>query len=406
MCKIEDRLFTEFRLRVYGSLVLSAIVLSMCILAHRWPLLANGNPNCIDFGWMWLSGKFAIAGDAARIFDYPAWSEAQAAFYGPAGGKNAILSQCTYFNRFYYPPTYLFFTYSLGFLSYVGAIITWVITSFSLYQVAVYAIVPRVTSLILATTPVFVVLSNVYTGHNGFFSAAFFGLSLVFMERRPWVAGIFLGLLTYKPHLGLLFPVALLASRNWRAIGSATLTAAVLVIGAAVAFGYEGWTSFFAALTDRTPSLAAASGFELEVQSIFGFAHWLGASTWTSWSAQVSVSLTVIIGIWTLWAAPISYNLKAAALSAGSLLVSPYTLPYDLIVLSIAVAFFIKEGLARGFLPGERTAILICWLLVFFIMADIGAMASALLLFLITRRIAVSRAITNNTNATVASLAL
>jgi len=40
------------------------------------------------------------------------------------------------------------------------------------------------------------------------------------MEGRPWVSGIFLGLLTYKPQLGVLFPLALLASRSWRALGS------------------------------------------------------------------------------------------------------------------------------------------------------------------------------------------
>jgi hypothetical protein len=32
------------------------------------------------------------------------------------------------------------------------------------------------------------------------------------MERRPIFAGVLLGPLTYKPHLGLLFPIALVAA--------------------------------------------------------------------------------------------------------------------------------------------------------------------------------------------------
>ncbi len=68
----------------------------------------------------------------------------------------------------------------------------------------------------------FAVAVNVDFAHNAFITAALIGFSLVFLERRPWLSGIFLGLLTYKPHIGVLFPLALLASRNWRALASAT----------------------------------------------------------------------------------------------------------------------------------------------------------------------------------------
>ena len=44
-----------------------------------------------------------------------------------------------------------------------------------------------------------------------------FGGGLSLLERRPLLAGGLLGLMIYKPQLGLLIPVALLAGRHWRA---------------------------------------------------------------------------------------------------------------------------------------------------------------------------------------------
>ena len=380
LIKIEDRLFTMSRLRLYGwaGVFVFFFLLLWIVLRNPWPFLPNGTPRCIDFGFFWLSGKLAVAGDTARIFDYPAWSAVQAAFFGTG--------ICLNFNRFYYPPTLLFLTYPLGLMPYSIALTVWLIASFVFYLAAVYAIIPRRETLLIASTLAAVILSNVLLGHTGFLTAALLGLSLVFMERRPWLSGILLALLTYKPHFGLLFPIALLASRNWRVIGSTISAAVVLGALAAIAFGYEGWTSLIHALTDRDSGLGPP-GVEMRLQSIFGLFQLVGASAWISWSAHLVVSVMVAIYIWTIWAKPISFNLKAAAICAGILLVTPYALFYDLCILPIAGAFFLKEGLSRGFLPEERTGIFICWLLLCPMTWRFGPMVSAVLLFLIARPI-------------------
>jgi hypothetical protein len=100
---------------------------------------------------------------------------------------------------------------------------------------------------------------------------------------------------------------------------------------------------------------------EIMLYSMFGMLHRAGASPWISWSVQSAVSITVALVIWVLWAKPVSYDLRAAALCFGSVIVSPYVLFYDLCILSIAVAFLVKAGLSRGFLPGERLIMLMCW---------------------------------------------
>ena len=380
LLEIEDWIFTERRLRFYGRGVVLAIALSLTwrTFKHQWAIMPDGSMRCSDFGWMWLSGKLAAAGELARIFDYAAFSAAQLEFYGP--------ENCLHFNRFYYPPTFLFFTYPLGLMPYLLACAIWIVATLVLYEAAIYAIIPRRTALISALTPFFVAV-NIDFAHTGFLTAALIGLSLAFMERRPWVSGVFLGLLTYKPHFGLLFPIALLASRNWRTLAAATTATVILGVTAALAFGYDGWASFIDALTDRSSSLGPGAEVELRLHSIFGLLHWIGASAWIAWSGQLAVAAAAALGLCVLWASAIPYNLKAAALCLGSLIVSPYALFYDLCIFSIAVAFLVKEGLSRGFLPGERAAILICWGALFLVKTPIGPIVCIVLLYLCVRRI-------------------
>jgi hypothetical protein len=385
---IEDRIFTEWRIKFYGAgvLVAYAVALTWKAFNHQWIILSNGDLWVIDFGWMWLSGRLAASGEVTQVFDHNAFSAAQLAFFFPFLGQNDSL----YFNRFYYPPTFLFLTYLLGLMPYLVACAVWIAASLVLYEVAVYAIMPGLAALIAAATPFFVAV-NLYLVHTGVLTASLMGLSLVYMERRPWISGVFLGFLSYKPHFGLLFPLALLASRNWRALGSATATTLILGLLAAIAFGYDGWASFIDALGDRSPSLDPGAGGDFKIFSIFGSLHWMGISGWTSWSVQSTGSIAVALGIYLLWAKPISYNLRAAALCIGSVFVSPYIMYYDLCILPIGVTFLIKDGVLRGFLPGERIAIFLCWSAVFFMKPPVGPIICSGLMLLCVRRIVAHR---------------
>jgi hypothetical protein len=255
-----------------------------------------------------------------------------------------------------------------------------------LYLTAIYRIVPCPAALIAALAPA-AVLKNIQLGHNGFLTAALIGLSLAFMERRPWVSGVFLGLLTYKPQFGVLFPLALLASRNWRALGGATAASLALGVMAALAFGYQGWPSFILSLLGRNSSLSPDGEVELNLQSVYGLLHWVGASGAIAWTVQLTIAAVVAAAVCAVWARPIPYSLKAAIICVGAVTVSPYLLAYDLCILSIAVAFLVRDGMSHGFLPGERTGLLICFGGLFPVATPIAPMICAVLLFLIVRRI-------------------
>ena len=63
-----------------------------------------------------------------------------------------------------------------------------------------------------------------------------------------------------------------------------------------------------------------------------------------------------------LWRSAVPHALKAAALCLASILATPYTLDYDMMVLAPAIAFFAVDGLARGFGRWEKTALAALWL--------------------------------------------
>jgi len=386
LLEIEDRIFTKHNLHFYGFGVAAFYVFIVGWLLCEWVLPPNGKLASIDFCWIWVSGKFAVSSDPVRIYDPVMLSAVHDALFHP----DECLFQ--FRHQYVYPPTFLFFTYPLGLMPYSTAFAVWVVATFVLYEAAIYAIIPRPAALIAALTPIAVPVNALF-GHNGFLTAGLIGLSLVFVERRPWLAGILLGLLTYKPQFGVLLPIALLASRNWRALGGATATSMMLVVAAAIAFGYQGWPSFIDTLIDRDSSLSPDGHTELRLQSIYGLLHWAGADAWISWTMHLTVAAIVAVTVYAVWAKPIPHSLKAATLCIGAVMVTPYVLPYDVCILSITVAFLVRDGMSRGFLPGERTGILLCFagLLLWFVQTPISPVVYPVILFLIARRIVAYR---------------
>ena len=107
---------------------------------------------------------------------------------------------------------------------YAAAFIGWVAISLVPYLAVMRAIVGRPFGLVLAAAfPV--VLNNALVGQNGFLTAALIGGTLYLMPVRPVLAGICLGLLSYKPQYGLLFPLVLIAASQWTVFFTAAVVA-------------------------------------------------------------------------------------------------------------------------------------------------------------------------------------
>ncbi|MGE5269789.1 MAG: glycosyltransferase family 87 protein, partial [Thiohalocapsa sp.] len=253
-----------------------------------------------------------------------------------------------------------------------------------------YAILPRA-AMLMAAAGTAVALKNAQLGQSGFLTAGLIGLALVFLERRPVLAGIFIGLLIYKPHFGILFPLALVAGRQWKAFASAAATVLLLAAIATIAFGAHVWSAFFASLHGFDGTLTADPGFEIGFQSLFGLLRWYGASPLLALSAHMVFAALLTVLVCTLWWLPTPYPLKAAALCIGAVAVTPYVLAYDLCALAMAVAFFVQDGLRRGFYAGERVTLLVCFMLAAFLARPFGALLDAVLIGVVVWRLVAER---------------
>jgi hypothetical protein len=234
------------------------------------------------------------------------------------------------------------------------------------------------------------VLANVIAGQNGFLSAALMGGTLLMLTERPILAGVLLGLLTYKPHLGLLFPIALAAGGHWRVFITAGLVAALMALASWAAFGTDTWHAFVGNIGHTSQAFLADGWADFaKLQTAFGLVRTLGGGEPLAWAVQAALALSVVAAVAALWRSRAEYDLKAAALSTGALLATPYLYMYDLMVLAVPLAFMWRLGRAKGFLPHEVAGIgAACLLLLIFpvVKAPVGFAAVLVVAALIVRR--------------------
>ncbi len=245
---------------------------------------------------------------------------------------------------------------------YAWGLAIWVVASLAAYLAAVRAILPRPeTLLISAAFPA--VFVNVGHGQNGFLTAALLGGALHLLDRRPWLAGMLIGCLAYKPQFGVLIPIALLAGRRWSTIGAAGATVVALLAVSFVTLGGGVWHAFADSLTFTQTVVLEQGGTGWEkIQSVFSAVRMWGASVHAAYAVQTTLALMLAASLAWLWQSDAAFELKAAALATGSLLATPYVLDYDLVVLAVAIAFFARHGLSRGFRDYEISLLAAAWI--------------------------------------------
>jgi arabinofuranan 3-O-arabinosyltransferase len=197
---------------------------------------------------------------------------------------------------------------------------------------------------------------------TAFVSAALIGGALALLDTQPLWAGALLGFLTYKPHLGLLFPIALAVSGRWKAFFTAGFVAALLAAISWMAFGTAGWEAFAPGLGHAL--VADGSADWGKMQTMFGLVHALGGGDTLAWSVQITVAIICAGVIAVLWRSDIAYDIKAAALGVATLLATPHLLTYDLAVLAVPLAFLFRFGRTHGFLPYEMAGMALAYLLI------------------------------------------
>jgi arabinofuranan 3-O-arabinosyltransferase len=381
---------TRRSLRLIGvALSLNTVLFLLISLATgQWLLDKAGQLADSDFVDVWAAGRLALDGHAAAAWDWAIHREAEVAALGHDFPGNY---------GWHYPPTYLFVAAALATLPYLVALLGWLAVTLPLYVGAVRAVMgERLGILIACAFPA--AMWNMLVGQNGFLTAALIGFTLITVETRPIVAGVLLGLLTYKPQFGILFPIVLVTNGQWRVIAAASATAVVLVLASAAVFGVAAWSAFFTWLPATSEIILGDGRAGLnKLQSLFGVLRWLGAGTTAAFMAQALLIAACAVAVVMITKdRRIPSEVKSAALATGALLATPYLYIYDFPVLMIPLAFLLRLGLREGFLPGELAAMAAAGglVLVFPVVpVPTGFAAAVIVAALIGRRVAAERGV-------------
>lgn len=313
------------RLRVVALfwIAAAAVVYVVDLLNQTHAGLTNGQGRAFgdDFVNYWSGAYLAWHRRLADIFDWNAFHVFQERLVG--GGLDQY--------HYGYPPVLLLLTTPLAFVPFIPGLGLWLLSSWYAFYRALKLAAPEGALLLSLATPALLV--NAVGGQNGAWTAALLGGGLMLVDRRPWLAGMLFGLLIYKPHLGVMLPIALLAGRRWQVIIAAGVTVAALIATSLALFGVDMWAGYFGRMTlIRQMILEDGTGVWHRMLSVFVFARRFGINVTWAYALQALVALGAIIVVARSWWRDESPEIRNALAVLGTFLVTPYLQDYDLVV--------------------------------------------------------------------------
>ena len=338
-----------------GVLLLAYMVaaISQLVTSHEL-ILKSGLCVGGDFVNPYAASIAALKGESASVYNIHLQHIREAAVVG--GHDFGVLG-------FHYPPMFLLIVLPLSMLPFVTSWIAFETVTLAGYVAVLRRIAPTTLGLWLAITFPGVII-NIMCGQNGFLTTALIGGGLLLLDRRPLLAGFLFGLMAYKPQFAMLIPLALIIGRRWRALIATAISAILFAAGSLAVFGAPVWRAFIGsiAFTQKVVLERGAINFST-LQSIFGAIRMWGGSVDMAYLFQAAVAIYAACAVVWVWQSSSPFALKAATLAAGSLMVSPYVLQYDLVLLALPIAWIAMEGFEKGFLPYEKAVLVVAWIL-------------------------------------------
>ena len=287
-----------------------------------------------DFVVFWSVAELLADGHSAELYDARHYRELAAAFFLRELPPYAWV----------HPPHMLMVVSPLALAPYAWALGAW-----SVLGVVAYGLANRRATLLLAPAT----FVNLLAGQAGLLVGALYLAALRLLARRPALAGACIACLAIKPHLGLMIPIALLASRAYATMLAAAVAVTGLVVLSAAVFGWDVWRAWLLqALPDQMASIAGAHTSALRVSvSAFGGARLVGWPEWVAWLVQAP--LTVFAAGATWWAFSRARRrlmprpAAHATLLLATCLATPYMFVYDLVLASPVALWWLAEWRRR-----------------------------------------------------------
>lgn len=360
------RLLTTRRIVLHAS-ILAIVIWSAYGIDLATPGLRDraGNVKGADFLHFYIAGRLLRSGEAKSLYDPVAHAAYQKAVLPESAG--------TYFVPMYGPQVYAMFE-ALASLPYTWAAIIWALINSAVYFACCYALWRKCMQL----RPYGYLAMLLAAAYPGFFSLIAFGQSsapalalftvafFALQAGKPFVAGLAIGSLIYKPQLGLAAAVILLAAAEWKIVAGA-VTAAVAQLGLAWAhFGSEvmrQYAEVFLRIGRAEPFLEPKL---YQMHSLRSF--WMLLIPWRTLETAlylISAAIMLTIGI-TCWRRAADLPIRYAALLVSTVLVAPHLWIYDLVILAPALLLLGNWALGHPnavATPGLRVLLYACYAL-------------------------------------------
>lgn len=349
-----ERFVTTERAIVYAAaMVLCAEAIFASVWWYqRWILENTALPPVgWDFVVYWHASALAQARGALAAYDWELMRAAQA----------PVLEV---FGPFAYPPAYLGFIYPIAGLPLWQAIVLFSAAGYLLYILMLRRALRGVPAYWLIPALAFPgAWTAILAGQNSLFTSAAAGAALLLMRRNAVAAGACIALLSIKPQLGVLFPLMLLCERRWAVMASAATCCALIAFLTVLAFGIDIYPAFFDSLRQFRGAVAEHGGYTLRaVPTVFGVCRTLGMDVPVAYGLHAIVAMSAAGLCAWLWSTGSRPALSASALVAGTLLVQPYMVYYDLAWLALPLAFLSADMSLRGSDLAERSLLAAAWL--------------------------------------------
>lgn len=290
----------------------------------------------IDFIVFWTAGRMVLDGAGSLIYDPDAFHAATIGYFGPGMSWLPWL----------YPPHILAFAVPLGALPYGVALAVWTFGGAAAFLAACLVGQDARRRLDLLAFVLPITLLVVYYGQISLWAGAFGIGALRLMDRRPLLAGLLLGLLTIKPHYGMLIPLLLLWQRRWSMIAVASLTFAALIALSFAMVELETWRYWATVALPEQYRWFFVDGrvFLSKMMSLSPLMHArfagldIATAEWVHKIVALGGVALFCVGLWKMDAARVRW-LAIVALA----LVTPYFHSYDLPIYIAAYGLWLVE---------------------------------------------------------------
>lgn len=315
-------------------------------LPAQWPLDVARHAVGRDFVNLWVGGRLLAEGHWQTLFDVFAYRAALHEIFSPHLAPHV----------WSYPPTSFLLAEPLAALPYGTALAVWTLAGLALFAAAArigFDIRLTQRALGIALVAPALVL-NVICGQNGFLTAALMAGGILMLDRRPVIAGVLIGLLSFKPHLGIVLAPALLALGAWTAIASAAATAVGMALLSVALYGIEPWRAFVATTVPlQGRFLSHFEGFFVNMLvSPYASFRAFGLSHGPAMAVQSLLALIVVVACAMAVRRTRDADIRLHLVATATFLATPYALTYDLPVIALVIARrFARDPAAQWTMP-------------------------------------------------------